>query len=72
MLLVAAIIAAASAAQLPRQTAAPAVQATATVRILVGVRLRLGERHGRDGFIARDSVLRTAGASQTAKLIEFE
>ena len=71
MLLVAAAIAV-SAPQLPRQTAAPAIQATATVRILAGVRLRLGERHSGDGFTARDSVLRTAGASQAAKLIEFE
>ena len=71
MLIVAAAIAA-SAPQLPRQTAAPAVQATATVRILAGVRLSLGERHSGDGFTARDTVLRTAGSSQPAKLIEFE
>ena len=71
MLLVATAIAA-SAPQLPHRTSAPAVQATATVRILSGVRLRLDERHDRDGFIARDSILRTAGSSQAAKLIEFE
>ena len=71
MLFVAAAIAA-SAPQLPRRTSAPAVQATATVRILSGVRVRLGESHGRDGFVVRDSVLQTAGSSQAAKLIEFE
>ena len=71
MLLVATAIAA-SAPQLPHQTAAPAIQATATVRILAGVRLRLGEHQARDGFIARDSVVRIAGSSQAAKLIEFE
>ena len=72
MLLAAATIIAVSASHPPRQTAAPVVQATATVRILAGVRVRLGEGRGRDGFIARDSVIRTAGASQAAKLIEFE
>jgi len=48
------------------------VQATATVRILSGVRLHLGDRHGRDGFVLRDSVFRSAGTNQPAKLIEFE
>ena len=71
MLLVAAAIAA-SAPQMLLRPAAPAVQATATVRILSGIRLRLGEHRGRDGFIARDSVFRTGGTSQAAKLIEFE
>jgi hypothetical protein len=71
MLLVAAAIAA-SAPQLPRRIAAPPIQATATVRILSGVRLHLGEHQGRDGFIARDSMIRTGGSSQPAKLIEFE
>jgi hypothetical protein len=71
-MLVAALAIAASASPLPRRPAAPAVQATASVRILSGVRLHLGERHGRDGFIARDAVVRTGGSSQAAKLIEFE
>lgn len=71
MLLIIATIAA-SAPQLPHRPSAPAVQATATVRILSGVRLHLGEHRGRDGFIARDAVLRTGGSSQPAKLIEFE
>ena len=71
MLLVAAAIVA-SAPQLPRQTGVPAVQARATVRILAGVRVRLGESRGQDGFVVRESVLRTAGSSQSAKLIEFE
>jgi hypothetical protein len=71
MLLVAAAIAA-SAPKLSHRPSAPAVQATATVRILSGVRLHLGECHDRDGFIARDAVFRTGGSSQAAKLIEFE
>jgi len=71
MLFVAAAIAA-SAPQLPRRTTAPVVQATVTVRILSGVRLSQSERHSRDGFLLRNSVLRTAGSSQPAKLIEFE
>jgi hypothetical protein len=71
MFLVAAAVAA-SAPQLPPRTATPTVQATATVRILSGVRLHLGEGHDREGFVARDSVLRTTGSSQRAKLIEFE
>jgi hypothetical protein len=71
MLVLAAAIAA-SAPEFSHQPAAPAVQAIATVRILAGVRVQLGERRGRDGFITRDSVLRTTGSSQPAKLIEFE
>ena len=71
MLVVAAVIIA-SVPQFPRQPASAALQATATVRILSGVRVRLGERHLGDGFITRESVLRTAGSAQPAKLIEFE
>ena len=71
MLFVAAAIAA-SAPHAPQRPAAPVVQATATVRILSGVRLHLGEHRGRDGFIARDAVFRSGGSSQPAKLIEFE
>ena len=71
MLLVAAAIAV-SVPHLPHQLAAPAVQATATVRILQGVRLHLGEYRGHDGYIARDAVFRIGGSIQPAKLIEFE
>jgi hypothetical protein len=71
MLLVAAAIAV-SVPHLPHQLAAPAVQATATVRILQGARLHLGEHRGHDGYIARDAVFRIGGSIQPAKLIEFE
>ena len=70
MLLAAAIVA--SVQQLPHRPSAPAVQATAAVRILPGVRLHLGEHRSRDGFIARDAVFRSGGLNQAAKLIEFE
>ncbi|MFL6730099.1 MAG: hypothetical protein ACJ8E3_07440 [Sphingomicrobium sp.] len=55
-----------------RSPVAARVEARATVRILSGVRLHWGKEHGRDGFVVRDAVVRSAGASQPAKLIEFE
>ena len=72
MLLLAAAIAA-SAPQPPlRATASPAVQATATVRIMSGVRLNLATQRKGEGFVARETIVRTAGSSQPARLIEFE
>lgn len=71
------LFAAAAIAALPppagSRTATPVVQATATVRILSGVRLNLekGQKAG-DGFVAREIYVRTAGSSQPARLIEFE
>ena len=73
MLLFAAAAIAASAPQPPlRATAAPTVQATATVRILPGVRLKLATQQNGEGFVARETIVRTAGLSQPARLIEFE
>ena len=48
------------------------VQARATVRIIAGARLHLGDGKRRDGFVRRDAVIRTAGGTQPAELIEFE
>jgi hypothetical protein len=71
MLLLAATIAASAPQLLPRAVA-PAVQARATVRIVSGVRLSLGKERSRDGFVARDTTVRTAGSVEPARLIEFE
>ena len=73
MLLLAAAIAAGSAPQAPpRNPVAAYVEARATVRIVSGARIHFGEKIGRDGPLARDSVIRSAGEVAPAKLIEFE
>ena len=54
----------------PRTTVA--VQATATVRILSGVRLRLGEELNSGAPRPRNTVIRSGESTQPAKLIEFE
>jgi hypothetical protein len=72
MLLFAAAAIAALAPQTGNRMAAPAVQATATVRIVPGVRLAFGKARAGDGFKARDTVLLTGGNAQPARLIEFE
>jgi hypothetical protein len=72
MLLFAAAAIAASAPQTGNRTAAPAVQTTATVRIVSGVRLAFGKTRNGDGFRARDTVLRAAVPTQPLKLIEYE
>ena len=70
--LAAAAAIAASPTPPPSRIAAPAVQATATVRILPGARLSLGAPKSGDGFSARAATVRSAGSSQPAMLIEFE
>jgi hypothetical protein len=72
MLLIAAAIAASAPLAPHREPAVPAVQARATVRILSGARLHIGRENSRDGFIARNAVLRSGGLDQPARLIEFE
>ena len=73
MLILAAAVAAGSTAQMPpRSPAAARVEARATVRILSGARLHLGDGYKRDGFVRRDSIIRTADGREPAKLIEFE
>ena len=70
MLLLAAAIAA--SATPPYRPAGPTVQATATVRILAGTRIHFGRHGGRDEGLVRDTVLRTDGATQPARLVEFQ
>ena len=73
MLILAAAAAIAASSPPPGPTATPAaVHATATVRILSGTRLTLGATKSGEGFSARAAIVRTAGSSQPAVLIEFE
>jgi len=71
--LAAAAILAASPQSAPVQHATVTAQATATIRIISGVVLRLGEG-ARSGYApqAQDTVVHTDGAIHPAKLIEFE
>lgn len=48
------------------------VQATATVRIISGVRLKLDSPTNADAPQAHDSVVVTEGTPRAARLIEFE
>ena len=72
MFLFAAAIAA--SAPVPSRPPAVAVQATATVRILSGVRLKLDSPTNADAPPAHDSVVMISanGSPQPARLIEFE
>ena len=72
MLLFAAAAFATLTPQTGNQPAAPAIQATATVRILSGDWLKFGKTGAGDGFRTRNAVLRAQGSTQTVKLIEFE
>ena len=73
MLLLAAAAITASAPQSAQQASVwPMVQAQATVRIVSGVRLRLGEAENGDAPAPRDTVIHTDGTARHAKLIEFE
>lgn len=70
------LLAAAIAATAPTNSApAPptlAVQATATVRIMSGVRLKLDSPTNSGAPPAHDSKVVTNGSSQPARLIEFQ
>jgi hypothetical protein len=73
MSLLAALALAASAPQpAPRDSVRPLVQATATVRILSGVRVPLDGSPSADLPRLRDSVIRGETGSQAVRLIEFE
>ena len=73
MLLFAAAAIAVSVSPTPPATSAGAtVQAMATVRVISGVQLRLGEQNSSDVPAARDTVFNTGNIQQPAKLIEFQ
>ncbi len=73
MLLTAAAVAAAPAQDPAPPHVGASVQARATIRIISGVQLHFGEEaQNRDGFIARDSTIRSAGVEQPVKLLEFQ
>jgi len=74
ILLFAAAIAAGPAPQArPRNPVTALVEARATVRIVAGARVQLGSSGtGSDGRVARDSIIRSAGGAEAARLIEFE
>ena len=68
------LIALAVAASAPQNRSAPgisAVQATATVRILSGVRLKFDGTPNGDAPPPTQSVVHNEGKSQPARLIEF-
>lgn len=51
----------------------PSTEARATVRIVVGVRLKLDGRPNEGAPAPRDAIVKTSGgAPQTARLIEFQ
>ena len=68
------LLAAAALATTPPQPTVSAVsQATATIRVVSGVRLKLDGSSNPNAPAVRDSVVKTAdGTSHPAKLIEFQ
>ena len=73
--LAAAAVAAAVAANTPNPAAAAApvvAEATATVRIVSGVRLKLDSEENRDAPRAHDATIIADGNARSARLIEFE
>ena len=71
MLLLAATTAASAPAE-SRTAPTVVVEATATIRIVSGVRLRLDSPTNADAPHARDSKVKADGRLQPARLIEFE
>ncbi|MBV9526985.1 hypothetical protein [Sphingomonas sp.] len=74
MLLLAATALAATAVSdsQPRQTVAPVVQARATVRVIVGTRVELGQQAAIQGQQLRWSTVSTPEGNRRASLVEFE
>jgi len=68
------IAAAAIIASTPQGGATPpvVVQATATVRIISGVRIKLDSSTNADAPPAHDSTVSIEGAQRSARLIEFQ
>jgi hypothetical protein len=73
VLLAAAVAAAAVAANTPNPASAPVVaEATATVRIVSGVRLKLDSEENKDAPRAHEATIIADGNPRPARLIEFE
>jgi hypothetical protein len=73
MLLTAAALAATPAQEPAPRPVGTSVQARATIRVISGVQLHFGDEvRNRDGFIARESTVRSGGVEQSAKLLEFQ
>jgi hypothetical protein len=72
MLLIASATLAMSALQPPSRPTGASAQATATIRIISGARLRLGQEPKATGSTLRQSVIRLEGEARHATLIEFE
>jgi hypothetical protein len=73
MFLFAAAVVVASSVELPRPATSATAHAQAIVRIVSGVRLRLGQPANEGSPRPRDTMIRMAGMPlQPARLIEFE
>jgi len=72
VLLVAAAVASAAPQTPPGAPVGASAQARATIRIISGVQLHFGEERTTEGLLARDTIIRSAGGDQPAKLIEFQ
>jgi hypothetical protein len=73
MLFTAAALAGAPAEDRAPRPVGASVQAQATIRVISGVQLHFGDEvRNRDGFIARESTVRSGGVEQSAKLLEFQ
>jgi hypothetical protein len=73
MILIAAAAIASSVPHAPMWSAGASVQATATIRVISGVRISFGtEQNGADVPRPRQTVVKTGDTRQPAKLIEFQ
>ena len=72
LFLAAAAIAASAPPQPTRGPVAPSAQARATIRILSGATVRFGQARADGDGTQRDTIIRTDGSVQAAKLIEFQ
>ena len=67
-----AAVATLASAQNAQQPTRAIVQATATVRIISGTRIRLDGQASADAPAPTDGVVHTEGSARTARLIEFQ
>ena len=72
MFMLAAAAALAASAPAPSRTAPVVAQASATVRIISGVRIKFDSPHNAGAPPAHDSKIAAEGKVQRARLIEFE